>query len=312
MKNKTILFIILIIFSIVSNAQKQYEWLFPDIDIVSPHSFGGFENNSEFHTGIDIIAPAGTDVICMCDGIAYKVLASPPFPYYEFWIDCFTGERMYYAHMNMIEIPVAHGQTVYAGITPLGIVEYDDEYSHIHLEIEKFDLSINPYTSDYFPTDDLPEGENQAPEFGAFYIKNKTTDEYEKRYVYGTVDIIREARDNMEDWYDEGKIDNDPHVFSGKKRHKGATGTPYKLRLEIPNSSYSATEHIYKEIREVHFPQSIEIFDVNLDAGVANNPYYYCRILTNSFISNDDPTHATGYDYEENPWQTRLKNRNSR
>ncbi len=314
MKNKSFILLVLMLLSSLSNAQT-YSWIYHDtMPKISPHGFGGFEDKS-FHSGTDFIAPENTEVKAMCSGSA-KVYAYPVET--QIRLTCNdTDEQIFYNHMVSI-VPqdsfVVYTISVVEGDVIGNVRRFYGAYNHIHLEVnDKDTITKNLFTSPHFPFNELPLNTNQAPEFGAFFIRNKNTEEYEKNYVYSKVDIIREVRDNMGSWYRHSTdtIIPDPEVFSGNEyRWSGKTGVPYKTTLSILNSAYNGSIHEYKTVHDLdNIHEDVELIDENKDAKLDNfnkEPrYFFCKILTNSFTP--DSTNGTGYDYEEKPWQTKLK-----
>lgn len=293
------------------------QWVF-DLDKNCSFSFGGYQTG--FHYGMDFYANAGTKVKSMHTGFAH-VRVDVFHEDVTVTIKNTRGQTIAsYSHLSPYHDYVSQGTHVEVG-TELGVLKTSNYFDpHLHLNHYENNLEVNPFLffaemgAEAF-TDFTPMlNDNEAPFFGAFYIKNIDTEQYQKNYVYQKVDIIREARDDMGQWCYASQgttLDDyllpgeDTDVFSGQThRYTGTTSVPYSISLNIPDASYSS-EHIYKYYRSGRY----YLVDFNKRAECAapinhNNDYHYCRILTNTYTTTEG---SNTIEYEEKPWHTNLK-----
>jgi murein DD-endopeptidase MepM/ murein hydrolase activator NlpD len=97
-----------------------------------------------FHTGIDLIAPAGTPVYAAREG---RVVFADWFDGYGFLVvlDHGHGERTYYAHLSRIDVKrgIWVGQGVRVGrVGATG----DATGAHLHFEVRVRGAAVNPLT----------------------------------------------------------------------------------------------------------------------------------------------------------------------
>jgi Peptidase family M23 len=181
MKNRLLLVIIFVVYSIISNAQT-YSWLYPEnIEKKAFQNFGCFEYSTNFHEAIDFAAPFNTIVYAICNGVATveePILGGET----RISIECSdTGEKISYNHL--VNPQIATDSIVQEGDL-IGYVIED----HVHMSISSITgVYGNPLINPHFPYSEFPQPLQgapplppQPPEFGAFYIKNKITEEYEK------------------------------------------------------------------------------------------------------------------------------------
>jgi len=305
MKNK-ILSILIIVFINTTSIAQTFSWLFSDVNnkIVS-QSFGGCETKDNIHEGIDL--NGYNYVRSICNGIVTFIEEPIIGGGFIVYIKSVENPELTisYAHLVDRQEGVEDNSFIEIG-QKLGVVSVGNP-SHVHLNFINTNTRIryNPLINQNFSALLESVDSENKPILGAFYIKNKNTENYEKNYVYSKVNIIREVRDDMGGWYHETIPDYS--VFSGNEyRFKGQSADPYKITFSINNTNYPNVFQEFLRINNLSQP-NIELFDYDKYAVTLgkDNRHYFCRILTNSFTPNE--TNETGFDYEERPWQTKLK-----
>ena len=130
------------VFPLPKSARYAYEPGFGD-----SRNFGG----ARFHEGVDIIAPKGTPVRSVCNGVVTNKGWLTLGGYRVGVMDAF-GVYHYYAHLSAyapLEIgdPVSAGQILgYVGSTGYGPEGTDDQLApHLHFGLYVDDVAIDPY-----------------------------------------------------------------------------------------------------------------------------------------------------------------------
>jgi len=112
----------------------EYGWRFHPID----HSL-------DFHSGVDMAAPNGTEILSASDGVVTKVSYND-----RIYGKCLTVQKnnltFFYAHCSKIN--VSEGQTVNRGdvIAAVGTSGLSTGY-HLHFEMEIDGVKVDPFTS---------------------------------------------------------------------------------------------------------------------------------------------------------------------
>lgn len=108
------------------------------------------EEAYEFHSGIDIAANIGTEILCYLDGTVEKCALSASYGYYV-CIDHGEGLKTLYAHAS--EILCEEGDKVKKG-QPIALVGDTGRSTgaHLHFEVERDGETVNPkeYLSELF------------------------------------------------------------------------------------------------------------------------------------------------------------------
>lgn len=123
--------------SIVASTGKYLQWPVPDSQRMT--SFYGWRNNptgygTEFHTGLDIAAPLGTNIVAAEDGIVTSVTSSGYGYGNLVKVQHDNGAETYYAHLSGFNVSV--GQRVKRGqvIAFMGSTG-NSTGSHLHFEV---------------------------------------------------------------------------------------------------------------------------------------------------------------------------------
>lgn len=99
------------------------------------------------HTGIDIFAPKGTEVIAVADGII-SYIGDQPKGGHCMWLTTESGSSFYYAHLDRWAPGIYEGMEVTSGDL-LGFVGNTGNAihtpSHLHFGVNQGDGPVNPY-----------------------------------------------------------------------------------------------------------------------------------------------------------------------
>jgi murein DD-endopeptidase MepM/ murein hydrolase activator NlpD len=105
------------------------------------------DGGARLHTGIDIFAPKGTEVVAVVDGIISYIGVQPKGGNC-LWLTTESGSSFYYAHLDRWAAGLYEGMEVQAGdllgyVGNTGNAKYTP--SHLHFGVNQNDEMVNPY-----------------------------------------------------------------------------------------------------------------------------------------------------------------------